>query len=52
MPIHYFRSVAQGLRGPGQMFEKGDDEREKQTNKTKKNGNTNNNCPIIENLLL
>jgi len=35
MPIHFFRSVGQGLRGPGLMFEKGDDERKKQTNKTK-----------------
>jgi len=35
MPIHFFRNLGQGLRGPGHMFEKSDDEREKQTNKTK-----------------
>jgi len=33
--VIFFTSVGQGLRGPGHMFEKGDDEREKQTNKTK-----------------
>jgi len=33
MPIQFFRSIGQGLRGHGHMFEKGDDEREKQTNK-------------------
>jgi len=35
MAIHFFRSVGQGLRGPEHLFGKGDDEREKQTNKTK-----------------
>jgi len=35
MAIHFFRSVGQGLRGPGQMFEKGDDEREEQLTKQK-----------------
>jgi len=35
MPIYFLRSVGQGLRKTGHMFEKGDDEREKQTNKTK-----------------
>jgi len=33
MPVHFFRSFGQVLRGPGQMD---DDERKKQTNKTKK----------------
>jgi len=45
---HFFRSVSQGHRAPGYMFEKGDDEREKQTNKTKIR-NINSNCPLIEN---
>jgi len=49
MPIYFCRSVGQGFGGPGHMFEKGDDEREKQTNKTKIR-NPNNNCPLIENL--
>jgi len=44
MLIYFFRSVAQGLRGPGHMFEKGDDELTKQ-----KIRNTNNNCPLIKN---
>jgi len=45
MPLHFFRSVGQGLRGPGQMFAMTNVK-----NKLTKQKNRNNNSQICENL--
>jgi len=36
MPINVFRIVGQGFGGPGQKFKEGDDQRQKEINKTGK----------------